>query len=105
MKVVLKDNPDPREISGAYFFQANLILSKLDEIITHNKVTTNQSTSEREEQVLHIVEDRVSSKDDIMIILKEERDDDYCGEIGEGRNPFLLYMTEASIIQDRTTNN
>ena len=46
-------------------------------------VTTNQSTGEREEQVSHLVEDKVYSEDDILIVLKEERDNYSCGTIGE----------------------
>ena len=45
-----------REIGGLSFVQANLILSKLDEIVTHNEITTNQSTVEREYQFLHLIE-------------------------------------------------
>ena len=59
------------------------IFSELDEIITHNKVTTNQSPGEREDQVLYIVEDGISSEDDILIFLKEEIENYYCGAIGE----------------------
>ena len=73
MKGVSKDGIDAREIGGTVFFQENLILSNLDEIITHNKVTTNQSTDEREERVLHFLEDRVSSEENIMIVLKEKQ--------------------------------
>ena len=54
-----------RVLFEKYFF------SKLDEIITHNKVTKNQSTGERKDQVLHLVEDGIYSKDDILITLKE----------------------------------
>ena len=41
MKGLLKDELDTREIGGMVFIQENLILSKLDEIISQNKVTTN----------------------------------------------------------------
>ena len=81
MKGVLKDKLDTREISGLGFVQEILIFSNLDEIITHNKVTTNQSTGKREEQVLHLSEDIVSSEDDILIVLEEERDNYYCSAI------------------------
>ena len=94
----MKDEINTIEICGQGFDQANLILSKLDEIIPHNKVTTNQSTGEREDQVLHLAEYKVSSDDKIMIALKEERDNDYCGAIEEDRNPFLSAMIQASII-------
>ena len=87
-KRVLKDELNARDIGRPVFVQANLILSKMDEIITHNKVTTNQRNGEREEQVLHLVEYGVSSEDDILIVLKEERDNDYCGAIGESQNHF-----------------
>ena len=43
MKGVLNDEIDSREIGESGFAQENLILSNIDEIITHNKVTTNQS--------------------------------------------------------------
>ena len=56
MKGVLKDYLDAREIGGPGFVQENIYISSINEIITHIKVTTNQSTSEREEQVLHLVE-------------------------------------------------
>ena len=56
---------------GGLFFHANLIFSKVDEIITHNKVTTNQSTGERERQVLNLIEDKDSSEEEIMIVLEE----------------------------------
>ena len=79
-------------------FQENIILYKLDKTTTHNNFTTNQSTGEREEQILHIVEDRVSSEEDIIIVLEEEIDNYYCGAIGEAQNPFLLAMKHASII-------
>ena len=79
MKVILNDDIDSREIGGPGFVQANIILSNLDEIITHDKVTTNQSTGEREGQVLHLVEYGVSSEDDIMIVLEEEEYNNYCG--------------------------
>ena len=69
IKGLLKDNLDAREIGGLVFVQAKLIFSKLDEIITHNNVTTNQSTGERGDCVLHIVEYRVSSEDEILIDL------------------------------------
>ena len=67
MKRVLKYEPEVREISEPGFIQTNLILSKLDEIITHNKVTTNQSIFEREEHALHLIEYIVSSKNYILI--------------------------------------
>ena len=38
-----------------------------------------------------------------MIVLKEERDNNYCGATGESRNLFLSAMTQASIIRDITT--
>ena len=38
----------------------------LDEIITYNKVTTNQRTGEREERVLYLIEDGVSFEDEIF---------------------------------------
>ena len=60
-----------RVLFKKYFF------SKLDEIITHNKVTTNQSTGEREDQVLHLLEDVLSSEENIMIVLREVRYDNY----------------------------
>ena len=41
------------------------------------------STGEREDQVLYIVEDGVSSEEDILIVLEKERENDYCGAIGE----------------------
>ena len=63
MKGVLKYELITRDIGGRGFVQENIILSKLNEIITYNKFTTNQSSGEREEQVLHIVEDKVSSKE------------------------------------------
>ena len=69
-------------------------MSKLDEIITHNKIK-NQSTGEREYQVLHLVEYRVSSEEDILILLEEERDNCYCGAIGEDQNTFLSATTQA----------
>ena len=78
-----------RVLFKKYFF------SKLDEIITHNKVTTNQSTGEREERVLNLVKDRVSSEGDILIVLEEERDNDYCDAIGESQNLFPSDMTQA----------
>ena len=71
MKRVLKDELDARQIGGTDFVQANLTFSKLDEIITHNKVTTNQNTGEREEHLLHIGDDVVSSEDEIMTALEE----------------------------------
>ena len=101
MKGALKENINARDIDGLGFVQANLIFSKLDEIITHDKITTNQSTGEREDHILHLVEDRISFEDNITIALKEERDNDYCGTIREPRNPFLLAMTQASITCDR----
>ena len=79
MKGVLKDEIDAREIGGPGFVQENIIFSKIDEIIPHNTITTNQSTGEREEQVLHIVEYGVSSEEDIMIVLEEEEYNNYCG--------------------------
>ena len=57
MKGVWKDKLDARDISRTSCVQANIIFSKLDEIITHNKVKTNQITVEKKEQILHIVED------------------------------------------------
>ena len=69
IKGLLKDNIDAREIVGMGFVQAKLIFSKLDEIITHNKVTTKQSTGERGDCVLHIVEYGVSSEEEIIIDL------------------------------------
>ena len=66
----------------------NSILSKRDEIITHNKVTKKQSIGEREEQVLHIVKDGVTFEGNIIIIIEEERDNDYCGAILEAQNRF-----------------
>ena len=103
MKRALKDEFNARDIDGPGFFQENLTLSNLDEIITQNKVTTNHSTGERDEQVLDPVEDGVSSEDKILIDLKEESDNDYYDAIGEYRNPFISAMTQASIIRDRTT--
>ena len=41
-----------------------------------------QSTGKKEEHVLHLVENGVSSEDEIMIFLEEERDNYYCGAIG-----------------------
>ena len=76
MKGVLKVEINSRDIGGQVFVQENIILSKLDEIITHNEVTTNQSTGDSEQKVLHIVEDKVSSEEEIMIVLEEERDND-----------------------------
>ena len=76
MKGVLKVEINSRDIGGQGFVQENIILSKLDEIITHNEVTTNQSTGDSEQKVLHIVEDKVSSEEEIMIVLEEERDND-----------------------------
>ena len=46
-----------------------------------------------EDWVLHIIEDGVSSEDDILVVLEEERDNDYYVAIGESRNPFLSDMT------------
>ena len=63
MKGVLKDYLNVRNINGLGFVQSNLILSKLDEIINHNKVISNHISGEREEQLLHLVEDRVSSEE------------------------------------------
>ena len=71
MKGVLKDKLDAREISGPGFVQANLFFPKFDEIITQNKVTTNQSTGEGEEQVLHLVEDGFYFEEGILIFLEE----------------------------------
>ena len=71
MKGVLKDDIDAREIGGPVFVQKNLIFSKLDKIINHNKVTSNHSNGEREEQVLHLVEYGVSSEEKIIIVLEE----------------------------------
>ena len=48
MKGVLKDKLNAVKINGLGFVQGNLILSKLDEIIIHNKVTKNQSTGKME---------------------------------------------------------
>ena len=48
MKGVLKDKLYAIDIGSPGIVQANLIISKIDEIITHNKVTTNQITCERE---------------------------------------------------------
>ena len=76
MKGVLKVEINSRDIGGRGFVQENIILSKLDEIITHNKVTTNQSTGESKQKVLHLVEDKVSSEEEIMIVLEEERYND-----------------------------
>ena len=59
-------------------FSRKYNFSKLDEIITHNKVTKNQSTGEREDQFLHLVEDGVSSEDGILIALIEEIDNLSC---------------------------
>ena len=73
MKEVLKDKLGAREIGGPGFVQENLILSNLHEIITHKKVTTNQSTGEKERQVLHLVEDKFSSEDNILIVLRGKR--------------------------------
>ena len=55
MKGVLKDKLNVIEINGLGFVKGDLILSKLDEIIIHNKVTSKQSIGEREEQILHLV--------------------------------------------------
>ena len=71
IKGVLKDELSSRDIGGPGFVQKNLTFSKLDEIITRNKFTTNHSTSEMEEQFLHLFEDRVYSEEDILIFLKE----------------------------------
>ena len=71
MKGALKENIDSREIGGTDFSQKNIILSKLDEIITNNKVTINQITGEREEKFLHLVEYGVSSGENILIVFKE----------------------------------
>ena len=46
MKGILKVEINARDIGGRGFVQENIILSKLDEIITHNNVTTNQITGE-----------------------------------------------------------
>ena len=72
MKGLLKDEIDTREIGGIVFVQENIILSKFDEIISQNKITTNQGTGEREDKVLHLVEYRVSSEGDIVIVLEKE---------------------------------
>ena len=88
---------------GQVFIKANLIFPKLDEIITHNKVTTNQSIGEREEHALHLIEYIVSSAKNILIFFEKEIDNDYCSVIGESQNPFLSAMPQASIIQDRMT--
>ena len=97
-KTVLKEKLNTRYIGEPGFVQGNLIFSKLDELITHNKVTTNQSTGEREERFLHLVEYVVSSEGEILILTKEKRGNDYCIEIGEAQNPFISAMTQASII-------
>ena len=60
-----------RDIGGPGFVQVNIFFPKLDEIITYNNVTTNQSTRDREEKVLHLVEDKVSSEDIIIFALEE----------------------------------
>ena len=83
MKGLLKDQLDAREIGGQGYVQSNLLVFKLNEIITQNKVTTNHSNGETEEKVLHIVEDGVSSEDNIMIVPEEERDNYYYGENGK----------------------
>ena len=72
MKGLLKDEIDTREIGGIVFVQENIILSKFDEIISQNKITTNQGTGEREDKVLRLVEYRVSSEGDIVIVLEKE---------------------------------
>ena len=43
MNVLLKDYLGVREIGGTGFVHINIILSKLDGIITHNKVTKNRA--------------------------------------------------------------
>ena len=55
MKGVLKDELNARDISGTSFVQENIISPMIDEIITQNKITTNQNTGERVDQVLHLV--------------------------------------------------
>ena len=70
IKGSLKYKLDDREICVPGFVRGNIFLSKLDEIINHNKFTANQSIGEREEQVLHFVEDGDYSEDDIMIALE-----------------------------------
>ena len=82
MKGLLKDELNARENGGPGFARNNLILSKLDEIITYNKFTAYQSTGEKEERVLHLVKYGVYSDGGILIFLEEERDNDYCGAIG-----------------------
>ena len=67
MKGVLKYELNVRDIGGPGFVLKKKL--KLDEIITHNKVTTNQSTSEREERVLHLVKDGVFSEGNVMIVV------------------------------------
>ena len=76
MKGVLEDDLYYRYIGGPGFVQANIIFPKLDEIISQNKVTKNQSKGEKEEQVLHLVEYWFSSEDSILIVLEEEIDND-----------------------------
>ena len=76
MKGILKVEINARDIGGRGFVQENIILSKLDEIITHNNVTTNQITGESKQKVLHLVEDKVSYEEEIIIFLQEERDND-----------------------------
>ena len=51
---------------------------------------TIQRTGEREDQVLHLIEDGVFSEDNIMIVLEDGIDHDYCGAIGYSRKHFLL---------------
>ena len=82
MNELLKDELYSREIGGPSFVQEKKYISKIYEIITHNKVTTNQSTGEREEHILHLIEDGVSSEEKIMIALKEGRDNNHCDTIG-----------------------
>ena len=82
MKIVLKDKLDAGDIGGPGFIQANIILFKLDEIITHNKFTTNQSIDERAENALHLIEYIVSSENHILILFEKEIDNGYCGAIG-----------------------
>ena len=100
MKGVLKDKLYAIDIGSPGIVQANLIISKLDEIITHNKVTTNQTTGEREDQVLHIIEDGFSSEENIMIFLEGDIYNDYCSATGESQYPFLMANTQESMIRD-----
>ena len=59
---------------------------------------TNQRTGEREERVLHLIKEGVCSEDNIMIVLEDGIDHDYCGAIGYSRKHFLLAMIQESII-------